>query len=217
VRAHHLAVAIAALGGVVAGTLIGPRLFAGQRDDRPAGVDVSPAAVSADQDQAHRQRLAVLEARLARMEAAKLAGDVAPQPIAATTGAGAEPRPPDLSPQAVRQRLHTLSADRRARHDSEPVDPTWARVAEPGLQADLARLATTDGGATFVVQGVQCKTKSCAAELRFPSFGSADATASQLLHQLYSQPCARTVFAPEPDDPSAPYTLTLYFQCDDRP
>lgn len=215
-RTQHLAVAIAALGGVIAGVFIGPRVFASKGDDRPAGLDVLPALASGDQNDEDRRRLAMLEARLGRMEAAKLTRDAESQRTAAATGAIAERKPPDLSPEAVRERLHSLSADRRARHQNEPVDAAWARVAEPGLQADLAQLARSDGGAAFVVQGVECRTRSCAAELRFPSYGSADATASRLLHEPYSQPCARTVFVPEPDDANAPYALTLYFQCDAR-
>jgi hypothetical protein len=217
VRTQNVAVAVAALGGVIAGMLIGPSLFAAKRNDS-RGVEVVPALAAGNEDQQDqdRRRLAALEAQLGRMEARNVMREAASQPTATTAGAGADHKPPDISPEAVRERLRSLSADRRARHQNEPVDPAWARVAEPGLQADLVQLAKSDAGAAFVVQGVECKTRSCAAELRFPSYGSADGTASRLLHEPYSQSCARTVFVPEPDDPGAPYTVTLYFQCNDR-
>ena len=210
-RTHYLAVAIAALGGVLAGVVIGPRLIAGKHDDSRGGVDVVPTIATDSRNDDDQRRMAALESRLQRMEAAKLMARDQPEQTPPPKA-----NPPDVPPEAARARFMAQIENRRARHDNEPVDAAWASTTAPSLRTDLHKLGAPEGGAGFQVKGVECKTTSCAAALLFPGYESASAESARLLHGMYSQPCGTTVFMPEPDDPKAPYAVTLYFECDGR-
>src|SRR5262245_5560235 len=137
---HRLAVAIAALAGLAAGVLIGPRLLHGKRDVSRAETSVVPVPAAASRSDEDGRRLAALEARLGRMEAASVQREAESRRTSAAPPEAPERRDPfDVSPAAAQQRLQSLLTERRAQHDSEPVDATWARAAEPGLNADLQK------------------------------------------------------------------------------
>ena len=207
-----LVVVIAVLLGVAAGLLIGTRLTQAHSVGGPHERFVRPVAQSAPATDAERERMALIEARLRRLEArpepSAVLAPQAPSPERAANDAL-------TAEEAPAQRFLEQVKERRASHDGEPTDRAWAGRVAPSLQSDLLLLAASDAGNLFRVGAVECKTTSCAAPLSFPSFQAAADSASLLLHSPYSQRCGTTVFLPEPADRAAPYELTMFFECEE--
>lgn len=217
-RVYYWAVAAAALGGVVAGVALAPRLAfappAGNREVVVRPVVSAPNETRSDD----KRQLAALEMRLSQLEATSVDHSVVRQlPPETEAAEPADQRAaPVVSPEAAREHFLGLMAERRTRHANEPVDRPWARTAEAGFQADLQRMGSAPGAGGFSLQKVECKTTSCSADLLFADYQSVSSQSSRLLHEQYSQPCGTTVFAPEPAAPNEPYVLTVYFECDSR-
>lgn len=122
-------------------------------------------------------------------------------------------RPPPLQGidmEAQRELELSLWSAKLAEHEAQAVDEGWSSQASRSFQAELTRLGEERG---FLLVRTECKTTSCAATLRWPSFDAAVDGFAALLHAGYELGCARRTTLPEPDDPEQPYDSTLLFEC----
>ena len=146
-------------------------------------------------------RLAALEQQLAELEAER--GGPSPPVMPG------EPPSPEEEAAIEAQHLALWSA-KLVEHAAQDVDARWSAMASQGLAADLARLGDERG---FLLVSTDCRTTTCAAALRWPSYEAAVDGFSALLHAEYALACERRITLPEPEDPAAPYEGTILFDC----
>jgi hypothetical protein len=120
--------------------------------------------------------------------------------------------PPQIQEDAARLREEgRLRWHRRLDdHGTEPLDPAWAANVAARFQADLASMAA-DGG--FRPVAVRCHSRTCAAEVEYPSFDAATQGFQDLLVAPYALGCGTQTVLEEPADPSVPYVATVLFDC----
>jgi hypothetical protein len=111
-----------------------------------------------------------------------------------------------VAPELARERV-------LAAHRAQSRDAAWASRAERAFMPALQRASQPD---TFEVTGMDCRTTSCLATLKAPSYDRARADVRVVLHLPYDMSCARDVFTPAPADPSAPYEMQVLFRCEPR-
>jgi hypothetical protein len=145
-------------------------------------------------------RLTTLEHQLARMEAG-LGGPSEPMPD--------EP-PSPLEAALIEAQSLALWSSQLAAHAAEAIDEPWSSEASRKLRIDLVQLGEEHG---FSLLRTDCKTTSCAAALRWPSYHAAVEGFAALLHAGYEVDCARRITLPEPNDPDQPYDGTILFDC----
>ncbi len=159
-----------------------------------------PGVVTVDSDprvDGFDQRLRALEARLAG------------QAASAEGGPSSLPSHLSLEQEAVAARkAHVTDVDRFS-HESE--DPRWAPRATQTLRSNLSDLAPALGARAT---SVSCRTTMCAADLEWPSFSEANRGINEMVKHAYALNCARSIFRPPPEDPSQPYRVTMYVDCE---
>ena len=154
-------------------------------------------------DQNATDRISELERRMREVEAAK----------AGASDAGAAPDEPRLDPEEVRRRRDEQYARMEEAHARDSVDPTWAPGARKGLSKGLTQLGETIG---FTLGATECKTTSCRATVTWGNYSAARTTGAQLVEHLFGGlNCRQNIRLPEPTDPDAPYTTSLYLDCTD--
>jgi hypothetical protein len=50
-------------------------------------------------------------------------------------------------------------------------------------------------------------------QLSWDSYGAARSQAKKIVQYTYATNCMREILTPEPDNPDAPYTANVYFDC----
>jgi hypothetical protein len=191
----------AALAGAVLATIVGST---GSHPNTPAALPSS--AVSVGQPPEGTPGLAALELRLQALEARERLRGADAQTIAPSAGPT-----PFLSPEDEAEAAKKGHERWVSRFDAESVDPHWSESAQADFNQDLDRLASTGG---FSVQSVNCRVTMCKAELQWPSYAAARRSDGYLMTYRYTENCARHFFHPPPDDPSAPYSATVYYDCE---
>src|SRR5262245_14234806 len=209
--------ALHVLGGLLGGAIVSlvvTHSIATQRGraavDRPSAVEMPARLASADQN-------AWLEWRLRRLEdtAAAAAGSADTKSPSATPEGDAATRARAYSEADMRaeQQRHIREYEDAIRaHDGEPLDARWADDTTPKLRTELASLAEASH---FAVTAVDCKTTTCKAVFRWPSYEAAVDASPKLLHQMYEANCTRTILLPPPADPNLPYEGRMLFDCEE--
>jgi len=211
--------ALHVLGGLVGGAIVSLAVthsIAARRTAPPSG-GTSPREVSLRL--ANTDQNAWLEQRLRRLEetsaAAAAAASASPnRPPGARNGDPATPaRDYSASDMLAEQQRHVREYEETIRaHDREPLDAPWADKTARSLSAEMAALAE---GGQFAVTGVDCKTTSCKAVFRWPSYAAAIKEGSKLLNHMYEANCTNTIMLPPPPDPNASYEATMLFDCEE--
>lgn len=102
--------------------------------------------------------------------------------------------------------------ERLARHDDSPVDQDFSSQVEPIIEKDLADLSQLAGG--FEVVSVECRSKSCKAEMLWDDYPSASQNFQPLLLNGYGIDCRTDILLPRPDDAEAAYEGSFLMHCD---
>jgi hypothetical protein len=99
-----------------------------------------------------------------------------------------------------------------AAHARETLDPVWAGATGAGIDEGL-RAAAGDGA--FTVVGVDCRERTCVAELEWPDFATAAARWPEALHAPVRASCATGVLLDPPADGAAagPYRASVIYEC----
>jgi hypothetical protein len=141
-----------------------------------------------------------------------------PRPALARTAPRLDPagvERPDLAPAAALppapepdKRLATFQAKIES-HGRDGLDPVWASQTTAAVNQVLAE-SSPQGG--FAVKGVDCRRRSCVAQLEWPSY----AAASEGFHAVvggYGASCASEIVLPPTDAPDRPYRANLFLAC----
>jgi hypothetical protein len=153
------------------------------------------------------------DARLTAIER-QLAGVEAQLDSPTEPGAPHKEEPPAAEinlEERTKQELELWSS-KLAEHAAEALDEPWSSETSRKFQTDLTRFSQAR---EFSVIQTDCRMTSCAATLRFRSYGEAVDELSGLLHADYEVGCARRITLPEPEDPDGPYDGTILFDCTD--
>lgn len=157
-------------------------------------------------------------------------GTAGARPVIVMTPAGSAASEKDIA--ELRDRLATLEASASARpqadarpprhetaeehtqrllseHASEGVDPTWSLDTARSLESDFGHIDSTH----FDVIGVDCRTTSCVARMRWRSYADATQDFGAIAHHPFAANCARSISLPQPSDPSASYEAPVIFDC----
>jgi len=100
--------------------------------------------------------------------------------------------------------------DQLAEHQSEPVDPSWARPAEALLDEDFVALGEEAG---FEFIDVTCASTTCVATVEWPSYHEAAEGYSEILHHRFRQNCGRVITIEPADNPEDVYRMPILFEC----
>ncbi|WP_438035767.1 hypothetical protein [Sorangium sp. So ce204] len=174
---------------------------------REAGVIQEPAPEPAA-GHGDSERVIRLERRIADLESA-----AAPQeddgPEAAPNKGREDAEPRDL--EAMRREETAWWTGVLDAHAQQRRDAGWAERAEESFQADLDAIAPGRG---LEIVDVDCRTTSCAATIRWPSYTpEVMDDAGFLAGRPYRERCAKSISVPPPEDPSAPYESKIVFDC----
>jgi hypothetical protein len=82
------------------------------------------------------------------------------------------------------------------------------------LRSDLSAVATKAG---FNLVAAECRTQMCRATLQWDSYGAALKTGAQLAERaIPGLNCVKSIWLKEPDNPSAPYSSSLFLDCNEQ-
>jgi len=205
----------ATLAGLVgAASAVAVTVLLGTSHDAPASLD-APAREHAEvrrdrSSTAAAEPSAASELRITRVERELdgLAANVRREHAPALPPVEAEP-PPDMDElHDAAEQAWQAGIDR---HHDEPVDSDWSSRTRAAFEEDIAAAV---GGIADDIE-IECRSESCLASVRFPSFHDATGSFTSLLQYSYRSNCATSVAAPEPEDPSEPYATSLLFVCDE--
>jgi len=210
--------ALHVLGGLIGGAVVSTVLTHSIAARRPAAPAEAAPAHEIPARLAGGDQNAWLEWRLRRLEDGAAAAAAAAETNRPAVGGDGDPaHPPRTYSQAdllVEQQRHVREYDEAIRaHDREPRDAPWADSTARSLSTEMASLSAAGH---FSVTGVDCKTTSCKAGFRWPSYAAATETSSQLLNHMYEANCTHTILLPPPPDPTAPYDATMLFDCEEQ-
>jgi hypothetical protein len=127
---------------------------------------------------------------------------------------------PSDEPAAEAERIREESVTRHraafaellARHDDEPIDPTWSRESEYSFGEQLRGIGTLTG---TDVRDVDCRSTTCTATLGWESYGRAQEAIDDLLGGQFVPNCARSIRIEPPDDPALPLETRFVLHCDE--
>ena len=196
-----------AAGG--AGALLATSLHGLQWTPGPERLTAARAAADAPAKAAvvpsmSEPRLAALEEAVRTMQARAQAQ--APAPDGARPAASVEAEAP---PRASRPDEGAVHADLLARHNSEPVDPTWAPATTLTIQTQLA----ASPGTSYQLEGVDCRSTTCVANLRWSSRTAADQELDEVVGSTSAGPCTRRLTLPNEAGERDAYRASLFFDC----
>ena len=171
--ARRIAIVAIIGGSFGAMTTVGATQLLEHRVSLAAAAPPSPAAGPPQQPS-----LLVLGAQ--RGTSARLSGGSPPWNIRQRRRHHPVPAPPPkaMSPAEAEAAEERWRARVLAAHDAEGVDTAWAVRADKAFSPALSAAAQTGG---FELEGMDCRTTSCVASLRWPSYSDALNTKVQLL------------------------------------
>lgn len=112
----------------------------------------------------------------------------------------------NATPPPARERFqHELEVHARSARD-----PAWADAAQASLGTELGALAKAAG---FAVRDVDCRARTCAAELEWPSFGAAQQSWEAVLHMPNRLACGTGVLLEPPADAASAYRTRVIYHC----
>jgi hypothetical protein len=200
-----LTIAVAVIAGAAAG-LCAPLLV---RDRAPAAAPRVEAARPAEAPRAADDpRVSALERRMLGVQQQLEAREAREAPSAA-------PKVEEPPEEVRAEKQHEAEAAHEAvlaLHRKEPRDERWARAQESTLGSQLAQTATALG---VEVMGVDCRTQSCVARLRWADMATARGQLSTLLDDTARVGCARRIQFPETG--AVPYEAEMYLECPHGP
>jgi hypothetical protein len=136
-------------------------------------------------------------------------------PSAASAGTaepGASPRPRS----SAEFRQHELEEHEAAieRHAKEPRDQDWATGMESRVREALDKLADKH---ELRLRGVDCRTRTCTADLVWPSPRSAENNLMAVVTgSAEAIQCLRRITLPEPTKPGRSVEATMFIDCSDE-
>lgn len=133
-------------------------------------------------------------------------GMLAALALAAAKGKGQANVPPPPLPE--RQKSLREFNDALAIHMREPDSPAWAARTKQGLTADLRGLSAKAGFSAFEVD---CRSKTCAGFIEWPSPAAATQNLSEILHNEYKINSSVRVALPA-DLPDGPCRVSVIFE-----
>jgi len=152
----------AGVAGVVVGAglvLLTSRAIPGPRPAAAApaapGGPAAAARVPSGWDARYLARLSTLEGKVDEL--------AAKPPAERAAASDDDPRAKDLADQYQRS-LEALEQTLR-QHDAEPIDGSWAPAQAASMRTELTALTPTEHA--FKVEGVDCRDKTCVAELLY--------------------------------------------------
>jgi hypothetical protein len=120
--------------------------------------------------------------------------------------------PPEEDPEEVKLRYRDEHASKVAAMASERVDRPWARETERTIDASLRQQLSGKGD--FNVLHVECRSRSCLAEVEFGNYSEAERNLQTLLLPPPSNTgCASDVWMDRPEDPTAKLRTTVLYEC----
>ena len=146
------------------------------------------------------------------LHATRPASALAP-PVASS---GANPPPSavgyadNLSLEQQIARREQLHREGIARHEREPRDPSWSASTERTIMGLLVPLA---GTGNFQVSSVDCRTTSCVAYLRVPTYFDAQKAWPSIVQARSDLQCSTEVTLIRPQVTSAPYEFSAVYVC----
>jgi hypothetical protein len=114
------------------------------------------------------------------------------------------------SPEEERRQVIALRDTELKAFEVEGYDPAWSTSTRTAFQQDLKALS---GDKNYQIKSVECKTTLCRAVVHWNSYDEVRSTAGELMHAMYRTNCTKTLFAPRPEDPKAPYDGTVMYDC----
>jgi hypothetical protein len=204
---RNISIPLGVLSGAVAG-LASAFMFSRSSQSSTATA-ISTAQPQADSVQAIVEPTNSWETRAGNGEAERPLGF--PRQTDADTADVGQPRPTP-SPSREEQWHETVRQhdDSIATHWQEPMDGAWARKAQSSFKDELSALQS-DGH--FRLENVDCRSRSCIADVRFDNYFQASTQWQRIVHARYTEPCSKEVVNDAPTDPAAPYKTTVVFDC----
>lgn len=200
VRTHWLAT------GALAGVAIAATLALAPRSkSRPVGQTGVAGVREASEPRvppAPDPRIEQLERRLAGIEA-RSADSTAKESPASVPNV---PAPSIEESQAMVRAEHRKALED---HRRETIDTSWARDTSEVLATALRPLATSTDGA---VVGVDCRSKTCVAEIEWTNFPAANRGWRSVLHGDYDR-CSVRVTLDDAVDPERRFRTSVLFTC----
>lgn len=137
-------------------------------------------------------------------------------------GDGAATDPAEYAALLAQERHASQAEDRQnfaaaiELHDAQPGGSSWSARAGASLEDGIADvIRRTDDVASL--EGVDCRSDSCLAVLRFPSYRQAMSNFARYVTSSYEQNCATSSVVAPPEDPTQPYNVKVLFTgCQDR-
>jgi hypothetical protein len=168
-----------------------------------ASAPAVPAHVPASWDPRYLGRLAAVEARVAGLEATS----PALQPQAAPSSPATD-RARELEEHY--QADLTLLRQELTSHATEPFDATWAPELTQSIHDELVAIVPAEHG--FKVDNVDCRSKTCVADLVYDS--PDDALAGRgMLGQAHVEGCRGFRATLEPPTSAATYRTSIIYTC----
>jgi hypothetical protein len=192
--------------GALAGVAIAATLALATRSkSTPVGqTDLAPVreAPEGEARPAPDPRIEQLERRLAGIEArsADSTAKEVPAPV------------PDVPAPSIEESKATVRADHGKAledHRRETIDTSWARDTSEALTTALRPLAASTDGA---VVGVDCRSKTCVAEIEWTNFAAANRGWRSVLHGDYDR-CSVRVTLDDAVDPERRFRTSVLFTC----
>jgi hypothetical protein len=184
----------------------------GERD-APRAATKARVSEASKYTQAHRSppshasswRLAALEQEVARMR-------MRDEPAGQT-----EPPPTELpSPEEERRRVEDHFTELERQLLAEPVDPSWSGGATESLRTSLSGVGANDG---FDLLAAECRTQTCRATLRWPSYEAAVETGMRLPERaIPGLNCTSSIWLkePAPGQAAGSYAASLFLDCSEQ-
>jgi hypothetical protein len=199
-----LMIAAGCVSGALASVLVAR--YAGSGERRYTEVPTPIAAPNSQSNDelvsviaAQRTELDNMESRIAALDRAH-----ASSPLARSTEATHSATASDAGSEAGRFEGALAS------HSQEPIDGAWARQTEGAFTADLTGLMKKVHGQ---LDSVDCRSSTCVAGLSFDTYSAARKASFGIVGNRYAENCVKTIFVPQPEDPSSPYQARVLFDC----
>src|SRR5262249_13756228 len=114
---------------------------------------------------------------------------------------------------ALRQRVVEELQDRIAAHEKAPVDKAWASGTRLAISDALEAARKDLGHPEVELAGVDCRTDTCIASLRFPSYEAAHLGAGAFVTRVTQTSCATTALLPQSEVAGPVQVPLLFLDC----
>lgn len=179
----------------------------------PAPSAPSAALAQAPLDDATAARLRALERRVMELSSRPTPAP-APAPQLQAQPAPVrepdhDPLPPD--PKAQEAMVHAAFEQQVEAALRDPVDAAWASTAGRTLHGELQALRGNDE--RYRIVRVDCRTRTCLAELDFATFADARSQLGRIVVQTNLEGCGSTGHIDPTEDPASRSKMRLLFDC----